>query len=167
MVASEAAPSTPTTRAPALAAYSTSARPASMVFMSATMTSVGPAGLELAHGLQALALDERRAGLQPVGAAGDGFLGHLQGAGEVDEVQGQLQDGFHRSHRSSLASGRRAICTTTVRSRGRLSKQTKQISCQRPRQSSPSSKGTTREGPSRPARTWAWPLTSGWVTLCS
>ena len=45
MVLSEAAPSTPTTSAPALAAYSTSVRPASMVFMSATMVCSGNSAL--------------------------------------------------------------------------------------------------------------------------
>ena len=65
-----ATPSTPTRPAPALAAYSTSMRPASMVFMSATIGRSGKLGLELAHGLQALGLDQRRAGLDPVDAAG-------------------------------------------------------------------------------------------------
>ena len=41
IVASDAAPSTATTSAPALAAISTSTRPASMIFMSATMVASG------------------------------------------------------------------------------------------------------------------------------
>jgi len=41
IVASEAAPSTATTSAPAFAAISTSARPASMIFMSATIVASG------------------------------------------------------------------------------------------------------------------------------
>ena len=45
MVESLAAPSTPTRPAPALAAYSTSMRPASMVFMSAKMSLSGNAAL--------------------------------------------------------------------------------------------------------------------------
>ena len=56
---------------------------------------VGPARLQRAYGLEALALDEGRPRFKPVGSARDRFFGHLQGAGEIDEVESQLKYRFH------------------------------------------------------------------------
>jgi hypothetical protein len=51
------------------------------------------AGLELAHRLEALALEQRRAGLEQLGAAGDRFGGGLERALQDGEVQRDLQAG--------------------------------------------------------------------------
>ena len=44
------------------------------------------------HGVEALALDERSARLQPLRAAGHGLLGHAQRLRQIREIQSQLQD---------------------------------------------------------------------------
>ena len=53
----------------------------------------GEGPLQLPHGLHALALDEGRASLQPVGAALDGLSGDLHGPLEMHHVQGHLKYG--------------------------------------------------------------------------
>ena len=124
MVESLAAPSTPTRPAPALAAYSTSMRPASMVFRSAKIELVGKRRLELAHRVQALGLDQRRARFDPVDAAGDGLARHLEGARQVDEVERHLHDD---APAALAAGGAHTPITWTIsrRSRGRASKSQK------------------------------------------
>ena len=97
MVASEAAPSTPTTRAPGLGGALHLGAAGVHGLHVGHDDPVRPAGLDGADGLQALALDEGGAGFQPVGASGDRLFGHLQGAGQVDEVESQLQHRFHEA----------------------------------------------------------------------
>ena len=63
-----------------------------MVFMSATMVLSGNSALRARTAFEALGLDQRRAGLDPVGAAGDGLARHLEGARQVDEVERDLDD---------------------------------------------------------------------------
>ncbi len=92
---------------------------------------VGELGLQGPDGVQALGLDQRRAGLDPVGAAGDGLARDLEGARQVDEVERDLDErallarvavrGDGGAARS-IVSHTPITCTTTDRSRGRASK---------------------------------------------
>ena len=94
-------------------------------------------GLQRPHGAQALGLDQRRAGLDPVGAAGDGLARDLEGARQVDEVERDLDERARLARVaavgagacSALVAGRGAhtpiTCTTMLRSRGRASKSQK------------------------------------------
>ena len=125
IVLSDAAPSTPTTPAPALAAYSTSVRPASIVFMSATMVLSGNSAFSALHGVQALGLDQRRAGLDPVGAAGDGLARDLERARQVDEVERDLDERALPARVAVGGAHTPITCTTIERSRGRASKSQK------------------------------------------
>ena len=132
--------------------------------------AVGEGGLELADRIQSLGLDQRRAGLDPVAAAGHGLFGDQDGARQVDEVERDL-DGDARTLR--VAGGvarpppkvgrgavRRSVtahtpiaCTIRRRSRARASRSTKTTSCQRPSVRRPSTNGTVSDGPRMPART--------------
>ena len=87
MVASVAVPRTSTISAPALAATSTSVRPASMIFMSATMTLSGKEAFQFPHRIEAFTLDQRRAGLDPIHPGGHGQLGDVDGPVQIHEVQ--------------------------------------------------------------------------------
>ena len=82
-------------------------------------------GLQGPDGAQALGLDQRRAGLDPVGAAGDGLARDLEGARQVDEVERDLDERALLA-RVAVGSAHTPItCTTTLRSRGRASKSQK------------------------------------------
>ena len=95
---------------------------------------LGELGLEGAHGVQALGLDQRRARLDPVGAAGDRLARDLEGARQVDEVERHLDERALLA-RVAVAGGCAArgvggrhtpiTCTTMLRSRGRASKSQK------------------------------------------
>ena len=92
---------------------------------------LGELGLEGADGVEALGLDERRAGLDPVRAAGDGLARHFEGARQVDEVERHLDE--RALLRRVAGRGRGGVrgahtpitCTTRLRSRGRASKSQK------------------------------------------
>ena len=96
---------------------------------------LGELGLQGPDGVQALGLDERRAGLDPVGAAGDGLARDLEGARQVDEVERDLDEralparvavGGGAAARSIGGGAHTPItCTTMLRSRGRASKSQK------------------------------------------
>jgi len=87
--------------------------------------AVGEGRLELAHGAEALRLDQRRAGLDPVGAAGHGLLGDEDRARQVDEVEGDLEDDAPVGGVCGSGSHTPVTCTTMRRSRGRASKSQK------------------------------------------
>src|SRR5665254_9993 len=112
MVLSDAAPSTPTTPAPALAAYSTSVRPASIVFMSATMVCSGNSALSVRTAPRPSALisgvpaSTQSAPPAPAPPA-TSLARHLDGARQVDEVQGDLDDGALLRGIAGGACGRR------------------------------------------------------------
>ncbi len=85
----------------------------------------------------------------------------------VDDHDEEAEDGAEQGRRSTgdfavAASAPRTVrphhspmnCSTISRRRARLSKSTKTICCQVPSRSFPPAKGTTRDGPSRAARTW-------------
>ncbi len=55
--------------------------------------------LELPHGVEPFALDQRRAGLDPVRPTLDRLAGRVERAGQVLEVEGDLEDGPVEPHR--------------------------------------------------------------------
>ena len=94
---------------------------------------VGELGLQRPDGVQALGLDQRRAGLDPVGAAGDGLARDLERARQVDEVERHLDERALPARVAavgpppgvSAARHTPITCATMLRSRGRASKSQK------------------------------------------